>query len=86
MASNPDDHVQIDLQMTLTIINPSLYCQFEDDQLVGMYENFVDDFLRAGADEWKTHSNATLERFEPTGNQQISFTFSGIHITESDNM
>ena len=48
--------------------------------------SYVDDLLRAGTDEWKTHPDATLERFETTGNQQAPFTFAGMHITESDNM
>ena len=34
-----DYHVQIDLKMTPTIIHPSLFCQFEDAQLVGTKEN-----------------------------------------------
>ena len=72
--------------MTPTIIDPSLYCQFEDDQLFGINGSYVDDLLRAGADEWQTHSDATLERFETTRNQQASFIFAEMHITESGNM
>ena len=56
-----DDHLQIDLKMTSTIIDPSLYCQFEDDKLVGINGSYVDDLPRAGKDEWQTHSDATLE-------------------------
>ena len=46
-----DDHVQIDLKITPTIIDPFLYCQFEDDHLVGINGSYVDDLLRAGTDE-----------------------------------
>ena len=34
----------------------------------------------------QTHSDATLERLETTGNQQAPFIFAVMHITESDNM
>ena len=59
-----DNHVQIDLKIVLTIIYPSLYCQFEDNQLVGINGSCVDDLLRAERDEWQTHSDAALERRE----------------------
>ena len=36
--------------------------------------------------EWQTHSDATLERFETTGNQQTPLKFAGMHITEYDNI
>ena len=81
-----DDHVQIDLKMTPIIIDPSLYCQFEDDQIVGINGSYVDDLLQAGTNEQQTHADATFERFETTGNQQAPFTFAGMHITESDNI
>ena len=68
------------------IIDPSLYCQFEDDQLVRNNRNYDDVFLRAGTDEWETRLDATLERLETTGNQQAQFTFAGMHISESDDM
>ena len=38
-------HVQIDLEMFHTIVDPSLYCQFEDDKLVGVNGSYVDDLL-----------------------------------------
>ena len=72
--------------MTLTTINLSLYCQFEDDQHVGINGGYADDLLRARTYEWEIHSDATPERFERTGNQQATFTFAEMHITESDNM
>ena len=72
--------------MTPKIIDRSLYCQFEDDQLVGINGSYVDDLLRAGTDEWKNYSDATLERFETTGSQQAPSIFAGMHITESENM
>ena len=40
-----DDHGQIDLKMIPTTIDPSLYCQFEDDELVGINGSYADDFL-----------------------------------------
>ena len=54
--------------------------------LMGINRSCVDELLQAGTDEWKTHSDATLERSKTTGNQQAPFKFSGIHITESDSM
>ena len=72
--------------MISTIIDPSLYWQFEYDKLVGINESYVDDLLRAGTNEWQTDSDATLERFETTGNQQAPFIFAGIYIIESDKM
>ena len=72
--------------MTPTIIYPSLYCQFEDNQLVGINGSYVDGLPRPGTDEWQTHSDATLERFETSGNKKAPFTFAGMHITDSENM
>ena len=43
-----DDHVQIELKMTPTIIYPSLYFQIEDEQLFIINGSYVDDLLRAG--------------------------------------
>ena len=40
-----DDHMQIDLKMTPIVIDPSLYCQFEDYRLVGIHGNYVYDLL-----------------------------------------
>ena len=71
--------------MTPAIINPSLYFQFEDDQLVRALGIYVGDLLRAETNDWQTHLDSTFERFETIGNQQAPFTFAGIHITESDN-
>ena len=53
---------------------------------MGISEDYVDDLLRAGTNEWQTHSDATLERSDTTGNQQEPFNFAGMHITESDNI
>ena len=72
--------------MTSTITDPSLYRQFEDEQLMGINGSFVNELLRAGTDEWQTHSDATPGRFETTGNEQEPLKFAGIHIIESDNM
>ena len=54
--------------MTSTVIDPFSYCQFEDDQLVGINGSYICDLLRAGTDNWKTHLNATLELLKTTGN------------------
>ena len=40
-----DDHVQIDLKMISTLIDPSLYCNFEDGQLVILNRIYIDEFL-----------------------------------------
>ena len=71
--------------MIPTIIDPSLYCQSEDNRLMRIKGSYVDDLLRAGTNEWQIHSDATLERFEKSGNQQAPFTFAVMHITESEN-
>ena len=68
------------------IIDPSLYCQFEDEEFVRINGSNVDDRLRAGTDESQTHSDATLGRFGTTENQQAPLTLAGMHITESENM
>ena len=56
------------------------------NNLSGIDASYAEDLLRAGKNEWKTHSDAILELFETTGNQQATFTFALIHITESGNM
>ena len=53
---------------------------------MGINGSYVDDLLQGGADEWRTHSDATLERFETFRSQKEQFTFSGLDITESDIM
>ena len=72
--------------MSPTIIDPTLYCNFEVDELLGLKGSYIDDLLRAGADEWQAQANATLERFETTRNEQLPFTFAGIHITDNESM
>ena len=72
--------------MPLAIFDPCLYSHFEDYQLAEINGSYVDDFLRAGTNEWKWNSYATLERFETTGNQQPPFTFAEMHITKFDSM
>ena len=72
--------------MNPTIINLSLYCQFEDDQLIGTDRRNVDDLLRARTGNWKIHSKAILERSETSGNRQSTFTIVRIHITDFENM
>ena len=81
-----DDHIKIDLKMTPTIIDLSLHCQFEDDQLVGNNGSYDDDILRAGTDNWKILSSAALERFETTISQHAPFIFTGMHVTDFENM
>ena len=65
---------KLNLKVTPTVIDPSLYCQFEDEKIAGINESYIEGLPRAGIEEWKTHSDATRERFEKTGNQQASFT------------
>ena len=72
--------------MAPSTIDPSLYYQLEDFQLVVINGSYVDDPLRSGMDEWKTYSDATLELLETTANQQTQNTPAGMHITESNNM
>ena len=72
--------------MTSATIDPSLYCLFEDDKLVGIDGSYVDDLLRAGTNEWKTHWDATVERIQITEIKQEQLTFIGMRITESENM
>ena len=70
-----DDHVEIDLKMIPTIIDPSLSWKFEDDQLIGINGTYVDDSLQAVANKWKIQASETLKRFETTGNKQPLFKF-----------
>ena len=44
-----DDHIPIDLEMTHTIIDPSLYCKFENSQSIGINGSYVDDLLPTGS-------------------------------------
>ena len=45
-----DGHILIDLKMTPTVIDPSLYHQLVDDQLDEINGSYVDDLLQAGTD------------------------------------
>ena len=83
---NLDEHVQINLKMTSSIIHTSLYCKFEDDRVVQINGNYTDNLLRQGTGEWQTHSDAILEQLKAAENQQAPFTFAEMHITEFDNM
>ena len=78
--------IKIGLKITPTIIDSSLYYQLEDDQLVGVNGSYFDDLLRAGTDNWKTHSNDTFEQFGTAGKQQPPFAFTGMLITDFGNM
>ena len=46
-----DDHIQIDLEMKTMIIDSSLHCKFENDQIKGTNGSYVDDLLRTGTYE-----------------------------------
>ena len=48
--------------MDPTIIDPSLYCQFEDYNHVGIIGSYVNGLLLAGTDKWKTKLDTTLEQ------------------------
>ena len=43
-------HVQIDLEMIPTIIDPLFYFEFEDDQLISINGSSDDELLRDRAD------------------------------------
>ena len=46
-----DNHVQTDLKMTRTIIDHSLYRQFEYDHILGINGSYVDDLLLYGTNK-----------------------------------
>ena len=72
--------------MTPTITDQCSYCQLESDQPMGINGYYINDLLRARAYEWKTHSDAVLQRLETTGNQIAQFIFARIFFTASDIM
>ena len=81
-----DDHIQINLEMTCTIIDPLLYCNFENNHIIGINSSYVDDLLRTGTNECTAQADATLERFGTTLNDQPPFIFAGTHITEKQDI
>ena len=78
--------MQIDVDMTPTIIDLPLYCQFEAYQLVWINGSYDDYLIRVGTDIWQTNSDSSHERFEKTGSYQTSFILSEMHVAQSDNM
>ena len=81
-----DSHIQIGMEMISTIIDPSLYCRFENNQIIGINISYADDVLRTGANKWMSQADSTLERFETTGDDQPPFIFAGLNITEKQDM
>ena len=71
--------------MTQTIIDPSLYCKFEENELVGLNVGYVDDLPRAGADECYS-TDESLEIFETTGREELPLIFYGMRITDNEDM
>ena len=65
-TNRPKDDTQSD---------PSLYCKFENDQIIGINGSCVDDIPRTGINERRSQADATPERFATTGNGQPPFTF-----------
>ena len=72
--------------MTPTIIDPSPYCKFEKSQIIGINRSYVDGLLHKGTRESRSQADATIEGLETAGNEQPSFTFAGVHITEQQDM
>ena len=81
-----DDHIQVDMVMTPGSIDLSLYFKFEDDQIIGLNGSCANDLLRIETSEWMTLADATLERFETAGSDQYTLTFTGVYITEKQDM
>ena len=65
--------------MASTIIDPSLYCYIHGEELIDINRTFIDELLRAEADQCKTQNYGALERFETSGNEYPLFTFAGMH-------
>ena len=62
----------------------SLYCTYEDEQLVCINSSYVAELFWAAADECQTQLNATLEIFETTWNEQPIFILAGMLFTEAE--
>ena len=43
-----DVHIQIDLDMTPRILDSSLFCKFQYNELFGLNRSYIDDLLHAG--------------------------------------
>ena len=68
-----DDHEQIDLKMTPTVSHPTSCFKFDDD------------ILRARTNECNTHSDASIGSLYTILNLELSFKFSRINISVSEN-
>ena len=68
--------------MSPTIIDQSLFCQYKDYQLIGIHESRVEDLLRVGTDNSKTHYNENPEQFETTERQQLPISSAQMYVTD----
>ena len=57
------DHIKADVKIELTIIDVSLYCKFDDYDLIGINGSKVDDPFCSNTDEWMQEANKTGEKF-----------------------
>ena len=68
------------------MIDLSLYCKFEVDQLVTLIGIYVYDLLFAGLYNRKIHSDATLEWSDTAEINQPAFKFSWMPIIYFENL
>ena len=72
--------------MTPIVTDPSLYCKFENCKLAGLNRCFMEDFLRTGTDVWPSRTDATLEIFNLTGNEDPLLSFTEMNITDNEDV
>ena len=63
-------YVQVNLNTTLAMFQPSLCWQSEDDEHEEINAGYVEDILAAKRKWLKDHSNTIFERFGTPRNQQ----------------
>lgn len=79
-----DEHHRKELKMKASKLDPALYYIKKNNILFGFSGGYVDDFMRAGNQEFKKLSNMTNEIFDMGQNEQIPTDFTGFSLTKDD--
>ena len=67
--------------MNLATIDPSIYCKLDGDELIGVKDSYVDNFLLAGTNEMYKQASQILDRLETTEKESNSFTLVNMYLT-----
>ena len=72
--------------MMAIVIDKSLYCKFENYELVGVIGSYVDDSLSAESEKWNLTQTQLLKYLRPLEKSNHGSPISSRHITDKGNI